>query len=150
MDEIYELIKNNFKFSDKPVKGPSYIMPEGNFLDIYNSGFQTHGGLDEELYLTDYITQEEYMSGAYLIRQGAIRINDGSNFAGECLIDLPDKINSNQIYSLWDWLENVSLVKKTVDVGRDLPNPESKSFVFEEVDIKDIINYIKRLYIQSK
>lgn len=142
MEDILDIIKNNLKISQKPVKGPSYLLPDGTYLDIFNSNMKTHGSVEEWLYENNYI--DDYSITPALIQLGAIRLNDGSNFGGESLIELPEEITHDQIYALEDYLEYLESVKDWVDATDR--NQDLYSFTFRDDSINKIIGKIKSLY----
>ena len=129
--------------SKSPVKGPSYITPDGEFLDIYKSGIKSHGAVDEWLYLAKYITDDEYYGVSILLRNNYIRVNDGSNFLGECVVELPELISTPQIYSLerwFNWLpQYISILE--VSKGKDLYTFDTK-----RCSVTLIIDFIKNLF----
>lgn len=105
--DILNIIYSNNLISEVPVKGSSYIMPNGDFIDLVSHGFRTHAAFDN--YIKD-ITGIPYEKTLLPIKYcNAIRVNDGSNFIGEVVLELPDNpITSAQSASIVDWLEEVS------------------------------------------
>ena len=100
---------------ETPVKGSSYIMSNGDFIDLQSNGFRTHSAFDD--YLTD--TSGIYDPGILLPIKycNAIRCNDGSNFMREVVLELPPHpITSAQSASIADWLEFVSYKTNLVSV----------------------------------
>lgn len=146
LDNLMKIIKKELEITNVPPKGPSYILPDGSYIDIYASGFRTHGSIDDWLLEENIIDLEDLDNGPILMQLGAIRVNDGSNFGGESLIDLPEEnITKYQLYSLEDWLNYQMIKKPWVDISK---GSTLENFLFKVDSIKDIINYIKRLYLQ--
>ena len=133
-------------------KGPSYILQDGSFIDLQKNGFKTHAALDEYLIDEGYFTVPEDTEFIYRIPIdyfGAIRCNDGKNFAFEILIDLPAEIiTREQRESLLIWLDYISSFRKSVMVGSTINNSGSVQYdlMYTEPDriLKNILYYYKR------
>lgn len=150
-----KLISDGFIFTQRPdYNGSAYIMPDGKFLFLELnkgllgvSGNVTHGALDF------YLIKNHYIKGTDATRvlcqtDNAIRINDGSNFAFEVLIGLPEKKPTyDQFEALESWLDSIYHKNKFyVSVGNEIV-----SEVFQKYDLRyylpeDIIKRIKNYY----
>ncbi len=150
-----KLISDGFIFTQKPdYTGSAYIMPDGKFLFLELnkgllgvSGKVTHGALDFYLIKNNYIKDTE-ATRVLCQTDNAIRINDGSNFAFEVLVGLPEKKPTyNQFEALERWLDSIYHKNKFyVSVGNEIV-----SEVFQKYDLhhylpEDIIKRIKNYY----
>lgn len=100
---------------ETPVKGSSYIMPNGDFIDLQSNGFRTHSAFDGYIKDTTGIPYEKTLLPIKYCN--AIRVNDGSNFMGEVVLELPENpITSAQSASMVNWLEEVSFKSDLVSV----------------------------------
>lgn len=98
-------------------KGSAYITPDGSFVDLAGSDYKTHGALDQALRDNGFPLDPEEMYYLLPIEfMGCIRVNDGSNFMGEVVVDLPEtKVTSEQLDSVENYLDN--LLADEVGVG---------------------------------
>ena len=150
-----QLISDGFIFTQKPdYIGSAYIMPDGKFLFLELnkgllgvSGKVTHGALDFYLIKNHYIKSTD-ATRVLCQTDNAIRINDGSNFAFEVLIGLPEKKPTyDQFEALESWLDSIYNKNKFyVSVGNEIV-----SEVFQKYDLhyylpEDIIKRIKNYY----
>ena len=150
-----KLISDGFVFTQKPdYTGSAYIMPDGKFLFLELnkgllevSGKVTHGALDFYLIKNHYIKDTD-ATRVLCQTDNAIRINDGSNFAFEVLIGLPEKKPTyDQFEALESWLDSIYHKNKFyVSVGNEIV-----SEVFQKYDLRyylpeDIIKRIKNYY----
>ena len=150
-----QLISDGFIFTQRPdYAGSAYIMPDGKFLFLELnkgllevSGKVTHGALDFYLIKNHYIKDTD-ATRVLCQTDNAIRINDGSNFAFEVLIGLPEKKPTyDQFESLESWLDSIYHKNKFyVSVGNEIV-----SEVFQKYDLhyylpEDIIKRIKNYY----
>ena len=105
--KILTIIDNLNLISELPATGSSYIMPNGDFIDLKSHGFRTHAAFDE--YIKDFagiLYDKTLLPIKYC---NAIRVNDGSNFFGEIIIELPkNPITSAQASSIDTWLDFIS------------------------------------------
>lgn len=148
MGKIDKYIRNNCILSDKPVTGSSYITPDGKFVDLVNSGFRSHGALDERMLEDEVITLDELMGKtATPIRfENYVRVNDGKNFFSELVIDLPkNRLSIDQIYGIVDWLDFlIENHKEYVTIGSDLRGIRPVTYYFNETSTEDILKRIRR------
>ena len=150
-----KLISDGFVFTQRPdYTGSAYIMPDGKFLFLELnkgllevSGKVTHGALDSYLIKNHYI-KDTNATRVLCQTDNAIRINDGSNFAFEVLIGLPEKKPTyDQFEALESWLDSICNKNKFyVSVGNEIV-----SEVFQKYDLhyylpEDIIKRIKNYY----
>ena len=150
-----KLISDGFIFTQKPdYTGSAYIMPDGKFLFLELnkgllevSGKVTHGALDFYVIKSHYI-KDTNATRVLCQTDNAIRINDGSNFAFEVLIGLPEKKPTyDQFEALESWLDSIYHKNKFyVSVGNEIV-----SEVFQKYDLRyylpeDIIKRIKNYY----
>lgn len=107
----------NAKIVNYIPKGSAYITPDGSFVDLASSGYKTHGALDQALRDNGFPLDPEEMYYLLPIEfMGCIRVNDGSNFMGEVVVDLPKtKVTSEQLDSVENYLDN--LLADEVGVG---------------------------------
>ena len=107
----------NAKIVNYIPKGSAYITPDGSFVDLTGSGYRTHGALDQALIDNGFPLDPEGMYYLLPIEfMGCIRVNDGSNFMGEVVVDLPKtKVTSEQLDSVENYLDN--LLADEVGVG---------------------------------
>lgn len=148
MGKIDKYIRDNCILSDKPVTGSSYITPDGKFVDLVNSGFRSHGALDERMLEDEVITLDELMGKtATPIRfENYVRVNDGKNFLSELVIDLPkNRLSIDQIYGIVDWLDFlIENHKDYVTIGSDLRGIRPVTYYFNETSTEDILKRIRR------
>jgi len=108
-----EFAEKEIGTSDRPIDGPSYIMPDGKFLTIWRSkipvskysasGSATHRDVQQFLYDKGYAKEDFWqVETPELERLGCIRVNGGF----EEYIWLPDdRPNETQWNSLLMWLD---------------------------------------------
>ena len=108
-----EFAEKNIGTSDRPIDGPSYIMPSGRFLTIWKSnipvskysasGSATHRDVQQYLYDNGYAKEDFWqVEDPDLEKLGCIRVNSGF----EEYIWLPDNNPNNaQWNSLLMWLD---------------------------------------------
>lgn len=118
MNDAYKWFsKCDVKISNNIPRGSSYILPNGEYADLSGSGYRTHGALDQALKDNGYPVDEDDL--IYLLPiefMNCVRINDGSNFLAEVVVDLPrEKITSAQLDSIESYLEHLN--SDTVTVG---------------------------------
>ena len=157
----YEILKKaGFVFTSSIPSGASYIMPDGKFLDITGSmkiidptgtvKKGTHPAVDEYLIDNGYIGENEEVSRILCSSDGAIRVNDGSNFRGEVVIGLPEKRpNEIQFKSLENWLYSI-FSKGGVDVGNETSSNIFNHYDFNKYLPEDVIKKIKNYYGTGK
>lgn len=112
-EDILSVVEKEIGTSDRPIDGPSYIMPNGKFLTIWKSkipvsnysvsGSATHRDVQQYLY-NKGLVKDDFWSceDPDLERLGCIRVNGGF----EEYIWLPDnRPNETQWNSLLMWLD---------------------------------------------
>lgn len=154
--DLYEvLLSAGFKFSDIPDGvGSAYIMRDGKFLfleqnkDILEASTVTHGTLDLWLQENGYIGEYTMASRLLCQTDGAIRINDGTNFSLETIIGLPEKqISFEQSKSLDAWMWSMIRRNKfSITVGNELVSEAFRTYDLREVDPKYVTRRIDAYY----
>lgn len=143
-DDLLDYIESTFNISDYYSEGQSYILPNGEFLNLYDGA---HIGVDDTLYEEGLIEEDPYVSGRLVLMDdyNSIRVSDGKYIQTDPYIELPKKLPSNtQLNSLLDFLD--SLVDKSVWVGvRDNKNVGA-SYNLKNILPEEIIKNIRRFY----
>ena len=143
-DDLLDYIESNFNISDYYSEGQSYILPNGEFLNLWDGA---HIGIDDTLYEKGLIKEDPYFSGKLILmdKYNSIRMSDGKYIQTDPYIELPKKLPNNaQLNSLLDFLD--SLADKSVWVGvRDNKNAGA-SYNLENVLPEQVIKNIKRFY----
>lgn len=155
--QLISLVEKEFGVSSSPVRGPTFLMPDGKFLTIADTferrnsfeDFPCHAEVQHFLKshnLTD--ASGDYTDGSPVLSElGAIRINDieeENNY-----IELSPKYpTSSQLESLLRHLDNNSARYRTVIVT----DPGMNNFVtydYGTTITDDIVKNIKRYYASS-
>lgn len=143
-DSILNYIESNFNLSDYYPEGQSYILPSGEFLNLYDGA---HVGVDDTLYEEGLIEKDPYVSGKLVLMDdyNSIRVSDGKYIQTDPYIELPKNLPSNtQLDSLLDFLD--SLTDKSVWIGaRDNKNVGA-SYNLKKILPEGIIKNIRRFY----
>ena len=149
--DIIKAVKERFNASNFSVPGPTYILPDGSFLDITESfdpensyeDFPCHA--EVEAWLVDHdlsLFPYDMTSGSPTLESlGAIRCNDLSdnNFIQLSKI----KPTSSQYDSLEDWIYENATHRSELIVA----TPEFKQYKkYDPEDVDYIIKRIKRYY----
>ncbi len=111
MNDAYKWFKIcGVKIDSSIPKGSAYILPNGEYAHLPESGYRTHGALDQALRDNGYPVEEDEL--IYLLPieyMHCIRINDGSNFLAEVVVDLPrERITSAQLDSIETYINNLN------------------------------------------
>lgn len=155
--QLISLVEKEFGTSSSPVRGPTFLMPDGKFLTIADTferrnafeDFPCHAEVQDFLKshnLTD--DPGDYIDGSPVLSElGAIRINDieeENNY-----IELSPKYpTSSQLEALLRHLDNNSARYRTVIVT----DPGMNNFVtydYGETITDDIVKKIKRYYASN-
>lgn len=145
-NQILSLInKLNLK-QDSPAKGSIYILKDGSFVNLRRKGFRTHGAFDE--YIVDNKIAKFQKKLLPIIYCDAIRCNDGSNFLGEVVIELPQNPPTfQQIVSLEEYIDFL------IDEEKPLVTIEINDKLYDidllDSDSYDIAQAIKNYYIKG-
>ena len=150
--EIIDAVKEHFVIDDYPVSGPSFLLPDGSFIDLtssFNSStsyddFPAHREVEDYLEDIGLSSLSGDASGSPTIQQlGAIRLNDldENNFVELSLI----KPTYEQYNQLEDWFAENSEEHSTVEVSTYRYGDYIR-YDYEEVLPEDIIKRIKRYY----
>lgn len=143
-DNLLDYIKSNFNVSDYYSEGQSYILPDGEFLNLYDGA---HIGVDDTLYEEGLIREDPYVSGRLVLMDdyNSIRVSDGKYIQTDPYIELPKKLPSNaQLSSLLEFLDY--LEDRPVWVGiRDDKNVGA-SYNLRNILPEEVIKNIRRFY----
>lgn len=87
-DNLLDYIESNFNVSDYYSEGQSYILPDGEFLNLYDGA---HIGVDDTLYEEGLIGEDPYVSGRLVLMDdyNSIRVSDGKYIQTDPYIELP-------------------------------------------------------------
>lgn len=145
-NQILSLInKLNLK-QDSPAKGSIYILKDGSFVNLRRKGFKTHAAFDEFIVDNKITTfQKKLLPIVYC---NAIRCNDGSNFMGEVIIELPQNPPTfQQIVSLEEYIDFL------IDEEKPLVTIEINDKLYDidllDSDSYDIVQAIENYYIKG-
>lgn len=154
-NDIIDFAMKNIGTSDKPVDGPSYIMPNGKFLTIWrskipvskysSSGSATHRDVQQYLYDNGLVKDDFWnVEDPDLERLGCIRVNSGF----EEYIWLPDnRPNETQWQSLLVWLDWYFAFHKKITVGYYHYAP--KTYFASEYTTDEILKKCKEAYARG-
>ena len=148
--EIIKAVKEKFDAQNYPVEGPTYILPDGSFLDIVGTfdsknsfeDFPCHAEVEGFLLDIGLSNQVVDVSGSPTLENlGAIRCNDlqDNNFIQLSKI----KPTYEQYESLENWIyENASHRSELI-----VANPEFEQYKkYDPEDVEYILKRIKRYY----
>lgn len=155
--QLIPLVEKEFGVSSFPVKGPTFLMPDGRFLTIADTferrdsfeDFPCHAEVQDFLKahnLTD--VSGDYIDGSPVLSElGAIRINDieeENNY-----IELsPKRPTPSQLESLLRHLDSNSARYRTV-VVTDPGMNEFVTYDYGAITTDDIVKNIKRYYASN-
>ena len=154
-NDIIDFAMKNIGTSDKPVDGPSYIMPNGKYLTIWrskipvskysSSGSATHRDVQQYLYDNGLVKDDFWnVEDPDLERLGCIRVNSGF----EEYIWLPDnRPNETQWQSLLVWLDWYFAFHKKITVGYYHYAP--KTYFASEYTTDEILKKCKEAYARG-
>ena len=143
-DDLLDYIKSNFNISDYYSEGQSYILPDGEFLNLQDG---VHIGIDDTLYNEGLIKGDPYFSGKLVLidNYNSIRISDGKYVSSDPYVELPKKLPTNaQLKSLLDFLD--SLNDKSIWIGVRDNKSVGVSYNLETTLPEQVIKNIKRFY----
>ena len=148
--EIIKAVKEKFDAQNYPIEGPTYILPDGSFLDIAGTfdpknsfeDFPCHAEVEGFLLDIGLSNQVVDVSGSPTLENlGAIRCNDlqDNNFIQLSKI----KPTYEQYESLENWIyENASHRSELI-----VANPEFEQYKkYDPEDVEYILKRIKRYY----
>lgn len=153
---LYELIKNNcpeVEFTSNHVKGPSYIMPDGKYVDISNvqnihsTSYKhtIHPDLDT---LLINIFNPEYSKNILLYTDNAVKLQTGEYISCEKpYVILPlNQLSNDQYESLELWLFNLKNSPKHNLTVYHSDNNVVGEYDLSQIEPKDVINDIKKYF----
>ena len=155
--QLISLVEKEFGVSSFPVKGPTFLMPDGKFLTIADTferrnsfeDFPCHAEVQHFLKshnLTD--TSGDYIDGSPILSElGAIRINDVEEENNYIELS-PKRPTPSQLESLLRHLDSNSARYRTVVVT----DPGMNNFVtydYGTTTTDDIVKNIKRYYASN-
>lgn len=121
-NQILSIISELKLNQDAPAKGSIYILDDGSFVNLRDNGFRTHSAFDEYIInsgIADF--EPKLLPITYC---NAVRGNDGSNFSGEVVLELPAKaLTSTQLDSIEkyiDFLINENKLILTIEANDSL------------------------------
>lgn len=151
--EIIDAVKKHFVVDNYPILGPSFLLPDGSFIDLiasFNSStsfedFPAHAEVEDFLQFSGLSNVSgDIIDGSPSIQGlGAIRLNDleDNNY-----IELPESnLTLAQYDSLEGWLDKNSRKRDTVVVS-DLGFNNYVEYNYSDYLPEDIIKRIKRYY----
>lgn len=155
LEDVIEILENELGTSNENIDGPSYILPDGSFLNIWNSKVPLKGmsGCDSKSGKAMHLDVDGYIRyilnidcESFWLNQICIRVNNGFE---EYVVLPKTRPNETQFQSLDKWLDTYFFKKnhKKVTVmdwyGSYINNKDySIDTYFED----DIIKKIKRYY----
>ena len=150
MVDIIKAVKEKFNASNYPVSGPTYILPDGSFLDIAGTfdpknsfeDFPCHAEVEGFLLDIGLSNQVVDVSGSPTLESlGAIRCND---LADNNFIQLSNiRPTSDQYESLENWIYENATHRSELIVA----TPEFIQYKkYDPEDVEYIIKRIKRYY----
>lgn len=150
MIDIIKAVKEKFNASNYPVSGPTYILPDGSFLDIAGTfdpknsyeDFPCHAEVEGFLLDIGLSNQVVDVSGSPTLESlGAIRCND---LADNNFIQLSNiRPTSDQYESLENWIYENATHRSELIVA----TPEFIQYKkYDPEDVEYIIKRIKRYY----
>ena len=145
---IYDwLNKVGVPYGSSIPKGSTYILPKGEFADLIGAKFRTHGALDLRLTASGYEPENEMTYLIPIDYFNCIRCNDGSNFLGEKVIDLPkDKPTYDQFDSIEKYLEYISTKSSIVIIASTVNKLDGVAYNLNETSPSKIVAKIKNYY----
>lgn len=170
---IKEKLKDlGISFSDNYVKGPSYLFPDGSYLNLIDQDrekcYGCHSFLDKFIKDNIHIDKDikdmmrkypqnrnisRYMVSDRILMytDNAIVLNDGCNFKSDgCFISLPpERLTTKQLDALTLYIDDLHYKGIKKDFYMDL-GEEFRSFNLSEDSTDDIIKEINRLYNGEK
>lgn len=152
VQDLIDFTEESIGTSDKPVDGPSYIMPDGKFLTIWRSkipvskysktGSATHRDVQDFLFRNGWTEDDAWVDNLILEELvNCIRVNSGF----EEYIWLPDnKPNEAQFNSLIEWLDWYFEFHHKIMVG--FKTYALKTYSDSDYTVDEIMNKIRKAY----
>lgn len=154
-EDIISFVEKNIGTSDRPIDGPSYIMPDGKFLTIWKSkipvskysasGSATHRDVQQFLY-DNGLAKDDFwqVEDPDLEQAGCVRVNGGF----EEYIWLPDnRPNETQWQSLLMWLDWYFRFHSKLTVGYYHYAP--KTYYAKDYTTDEILKKCKEAYARG-
>lgn len=147
LNEIVELISKYYKIKSQPVDGQSYILPNGDFIELNEDSHESIEDIFVEAELRDeidYFESSEY--DLTLIDDfNSIRISDGKIIGTNPYVMLPrNNLTSSQYESLENWLWGLNA--ESVYIGSANNKNEGADYSLVNYTPEEIIKKIKRFY----
>lgn len=154
--DIFNAVEDKFNATTWPPEGPTFLMPDGKFLDIVGTfdskksgrNFPCHAEVEDYLAQVGMSTAYADGSGSPTLQSlGVIRLNDlkGNNF-----IELSElKPTHEQYDGLEKWLDENSTYSSSVEVA-SRGYKEYKSYDYDDYTVDEIVSAIKRYYSSGK
>lgn len=154
-DEIISIVEKEIGTTDRPIDGPSYVMPNGRFLTIWRSkipvskysrtGSATHSDVQDFLYDKGLVKHKGIdVDWPKLEELGCIRVNSGF----EEYIWLPKiKPNESQWQSLLMWLDWYFRFHDKLTVGYREYAP--KIYYAKDYTTDEILKKCKEAYVRG-
>ena len=131
-----------------PCSGSTYILSDGSFVNLQKGGFRTHGALDEYLVYNKITTFKKTLLP--ILYCNAIRCNDGSNFTGEVIMELPpNPITDKQLQSIENYIDFL-LSKNNYILTLECADNQLFEINLLNNDSYEIANRIKNYYSIGK
>lgn len=146
-DKILDAVVSNFGTLGSPYKGPSFILPDGKFLDIRK--LRNHADVEfwlDSQGLSRYHGYDIRTAGCPTLKDiGCIRVDTPKYY-----IHLPqDNITSQQYDSLKDWVIFLIDECNIHDLLILAPNA-SRGIEYSNIDENYIIDRVRKYYIFGK
>lgn len=138
-EELLRVVIDKFGITNEPYKGPSFILPNGMFLDLRQ--YKSHSDVEKYLIDNGYSDYEYNQStGSPTLRDlGCVRVDTPKYY-----ITLPSRITGEQLNTLLVWIDYLSRFVKQVEV---IGNGQHLLYHLDDEIISDyIVDRIKRYY----
>lgn len=154
--DIFNAVEDKFNATTWPPEGPTFLMPDGKFLDIVSTfdskksgrNFPCHAEVEDYLAQVGMSTAYADGSGSPTLQSlGVIRLNDlkGNNF-----IELSElKPTHEQYDGLEKWLDENSTYSSSVEIA-SRGYKEYKRYDYDDYTVDEIVSAIKRYYSSGK
>lgn len=154
--DIFNAVEDKFNATTWPPEGPTFLMPDGKFLDIVSTfdskksgrNFPCHAEVEDYLAQVGMSTAYADGSGSPTLQSlGVIRLNDlkGNNF-----IELSElKPTHEQYDGLEKWLDENSTYSSSVEIA-SRGYKEYKCYDYDDYTVDEIVSAIKRYYSSGK
>lgn len=102
--QILNLIDKLNLSQSTPSAGSTYILPDGSFVNPKDNNFSTHSAFDEYIVSNSIADFENKLLP--ITYCNAIRCNDGTNFTGQVVMELPlNPISTSQVSSIEKYID---------------------------------------------